>query len=64
MILPIAVMPLRVCEAQAQEVEIVLRRLHRNPESCQVIHAREACNHILALLAADQMVGEGLRARK
>lgn len=44
-------------EAQAQEVEIVLRRLHRSPESCQVIHAREACNHILALLGADQMVG-------
>lgn len=45
-------------EAQAHEVETVLRRLHPDPKAgIQVIQARAACNHILALLASDQMVG-------
>ncbi|CAK9009523.1 unnamed protein product [Durusdinium trenchii] len=47
-------------EAQAHEVETVLRRLHPDPK---VIQARAACNHILALLASDQMVGSCLVAR-
>ncbi|CAJ1451869.1 unnamed protein product, partial [Effrenium voratum] len=44
-------------EVQVHEVGAVLKRLH---PSCQVIHARAACNHILSLLATDQLVGRCL----